>query len=225
MFSKKLDKWYSKSVEFVLFLYIVGILSFGRIFAINHIMVGEIPLFVTEMVIVLCCPYVLMSFDKIFKLPKVFLFIVGAFLSIGVFHMTSGLLSGNLFALRDAVLSVYMAFALIAYLVFLRQDNLNRFLKVLIVSNILTIALFKYFLFLVVYPSIEDINPFFSGSNLAVLKGFNFGLYANIFIAFIFSFCGLVKKNINKILILLLLSLNIYIVVSMDSRSASIVRS
>lgn len=218
----RIKKYYCGFSEILFFVYLIGIMSFGRIFAINHIMVGKIPLFVTEMVIILLCPYVLINLPKLLELPKTFLITAGAFLSIGIFHLLTGLLSGNLFALRDAVLSVYMVFVLIAYLVFSKADNLKKFLKILIVANILAIALFKFYLFLVVYPSISDITSFFSSSNLAVLKGFNFGLYANIFIAFIFSFCGFVKNKINKILMIVLLSLNIYIIVSMDSRSSII---
>ncbi|MBU0468826.1 MAG: O-antigen ligase family protein [Candidatus Omnitrophica bacterium] len=185
-------------------------------------MVSKIPMFVTEIVLFICCPYVFMNYHKLLKLPKVFIFAAGGFFSLGIFHLISGLLSGNLFALRDSVLSIYMVFILISYLVFLKPDNFKNFLKILIIGNMLAMVVFKYFLFLAVYQSIGDINKFISCSNLSDLKGFNFGIYSNIFIAFIFSFCGMLKKNINKILMFLLLSLNIYTVVSMASRSTVI---
>lgn len=209
----KTKQLYEAMVTFVFFIYLAGVLSFGRAFLILHVKIGSIPVFITEFFLLFAIPMIIFEKKKIFELPKKFLIVLFAFFLMGVSYLSFGVLTGNLFSLRDIVLCGYVLFLPIAFIVFSRNDNLEKFLYLYIASNVACILAGRMCIFN------SNFSPFLYNYS-ANSRMFNFGLYYGIAASFFACLLPIVKEGRKKFFLSLLLTINLYMVFLSGERSS-----
>ena len=215
----KIVNWYCKSCKLIFFIFLFGILSFGRAFSIINIKIGSFfSVFITEIIIFLCLPFIIMCFKDIQKLPKIFLVFLVAYLFYGCFYLGSGLLNNNLFALRDIVLCVYIVFLPLTLLIFSRFKEMKLVIYILVLGNIIGLFLGRSSLF-----NVHNLYKF-QGSHLLVnilsqSRFFNLGLFYGMTSSFLISFFPLLKRRSHIVFVFLALSFNFYMLIFMGVRS------
>jgi hypothetical protein len=190
-------------MQFVFFCFLFAVLSLGRAFSVLHINIASTQLFITEIVILISLPLLIVKRKQILELPLAFLSVLTAYFLFGCFYLFSGLLSGNIFALRDIVFCVYILFLPLALVIFSQQRNLKFFLLILLLADLIGILVGRLWIF-EIYPS-TLLRDFLSKT-----REFNLGVYYGIAISFLISFYSVLRYKRHKIITLVLLSLNLY---------------
>jgi len=211
-FINYIAKKYSQAIKLTFFLFLLGTLSFGRAFSVLHINTSLTPIFVTEIFLFIALPLIITNFESILKLPKKFLVSLFVYFLFGCFYLFLGILNKNLFALRDIVLCGYILFLPLTFAILSQRKNLNSFLFILILSNIIGIIIGRFLIFDRNFlPVLTDfINK---------TRTFNLGLYWGITFSFLVSFFSFTKNKIYKFGILVLLSLNSYMLIVLSLRA------
>ncbi len=209
----KTKQLYETLVTYVFFIYLAGVLSFGRAFLILHPKIGPIPIFITEFFLLFAIPMVVFEKKEIFAFPKIFLIALIAFFLMGVSYLSFGVLTGNLFSLRDIVLCGYVLFLPIAFIVFSRNDNLRKFLYIYIASNVVSILAGRICIFY------SNFSPFLNNYS-ANSRMFNFGLYYGIAASFFVCLLPIVKEGRKKFFLSLILTINLYMTFLSGERAA-----
>lgn len=211
-FRNRIIQIYTSLVELLFFCFLFYVLSFGRAFSIIHLNTPFVPIFITEIILFICLPFILSRSKFIFELPRVFLIFLSSFFLLGCLYLFFGIMNNNLFAFRDIALCGYIFFVPLSFLIFNHLKNLKLFLLVLFLSNL--IALFAgRCLVLNTYPSLEWL--FF----ISKTKFFNFGLYYAMNFSFLFSFYYYFKSKIVRFFILISSSLDLYMLIVFGSRT------
>jgi len=196
---------YEKLVKILFLVYLAGMLSFGRAFAVIRIIkIGPIPIFVTEFLLLIAAPLVLSRIKKIFELPKKFGIALVIFFLIGAVHLGFGVLRGNLYSLRDIVLCGYILFLPLTLITFSEKKDMVLFLYILITCNVIGLVLGRLW----TLKLTSSLLPTHFTTNL---KTFNFGISYGITVSFMIAFFNFIKKKWHKLLVLFLVSLNVYI--------------
>ena len=203
-FIRNIFKSYSKSVKTLFLLFLLGVLSCGRPFSVLHIDTPLVPLYITEIFILIALPLIAMNFKQILALPKKFLVPLFVYFLFGCLYLIRGVLDNNFFALRDVVLCGYILFLPITFIIFSEKKNLLLLLQVLMLANIIGLIFGRIWMFH--YGSSGTPIHF-----IYTLRTFNLGLYYGIAMSFLIAFFSLIKSKRYKVIVLILLSLNIYI--------------
>jgi len=209
----KTKKLYESLVTFVFFIYLAGVLSFGRAFLILHLKIGPIPIFITEFFLLFAIPMVVFKKKKIFELPNKFLIVLSIYFLMGVSYLSFGVLTGNLFSLRDIVLCGYVLFLPIAFIVFSKNDNVTNFLYIYIGCNIVCILAGRICIFN------SNFFPFLNNYS-ANSRMFNFGLYYGIAASFFMCLLPIVKERVRKFFLSFILTINLYMIFLSGERAA-----
>lgn len=197
---------YFNFVVFLFFAFLFGILSFGRPFSLIHIDITPVPIFITELLLLICFPLLLLRYKELLKLPRVITVPFVTFVYLGFCYLLLGILRHNLFALRDITLCAYLLFLPLTFLSFSEKKMLIFFLFVLLVSNF--INLFIGMLILFNCSSIFNIRPLMEQT-----KCVHSGLYYGISLSFLSSLFPFISKKNLKILMILLIAMNIFMLV------------
>ncbi len=205
-------KNYPKGVRILFFLFLLGVLSYGRPFSILHIDTPLVPLYITEIFLFISLPLVVMNFKQILKLPKKFLVSLSVYFLFGCFYLASGLLNNNLFALRDIVLCGYILFLPITFIILSKKENLLSFLRILILTNVIGVIFGMVWIFN--YGSFRTPIHF-----IQTLRTFNLGLYYWIAMSFLIAFFDLIEKKTHRFLVLILSAFNIYATIFFKTRT------
>lgn len=200
--------------EILFYFYLFTMLSFGRAFAILRWKTPLINIFVTEAILFLSLPLIILNIRKVLKLPKIFLLVASLYFFYGSFHLFLGMQKGNFYTLRNIVFFVYVLFLILSFLIFSEEKGRKIFLIILLTSNIVNIIAGRFFVF-GFYPAIA-IGNFFSD-----IRSFNLGLYYGITVSFLFSLLSgstLIKKRGMNYFIYILLSINFYMIFLLGGR-------
>lgn len=193
----------------IFLVFVFFVLSLGRAFSLFHI--G--PVYITEIVLFLSL-FLFFCEKKVFlQIPPVLLISISAYFIFSFLYLLSGLLKNNLFALRDIVLSYYLLFFPIVFIIFSEKNKLKLFLITLFFGNIAGFILGR----LLLYRSFELPQWLWF---ITQIKGFNYALYYGISMSFLISFFNFTKQMIYKFCIMLLLVLNLYMLIVWGIRTA-----
>lgn len=209
---KQMFRKYSLLIYFLFLCFLAGVLSLGRAFSIIHIKTPFLPLFVTELMLLISLPLIAVHARHILKLPKTFLCALCAYFLFGCFYLLMGMANRNLFALRDIVLCIYILFLPLTFIVFAQRDKLRLFLFVLILANAFGLLVGRLYLFNI--PITAALKNF-----IVRTKPFNLGLYFGIASSFLIPFFSTVKNRKHRILVAVLLSLNLYMTIIFGVRT------
>ncbi len=210
----KIIKGYSRIVYVLSLLFLFGVLSFGRSLSLIHINTPfVVPLFITELILLISLPLIIMNRKEIFKLPRYFLVLLIIYFVYGCSHMIRGIfVRENLFVLRDTFLCSYILFLPLFFIVFSKNYKPKKWFPLFIVSNIICIFAARLY-FLEAYQDVMAINF------LKVCKDYQFGTYLGISSSFLISILYIVKERKQKILLNILLALNFYMIAILGSRT------
>lgn len=203
---------YFRFLFVIVCVFIFGALVFGRAFSLLHINLLVSPLFITEVVLLLCLPAIFMKRKIFLEFPRHFALFTFFYFFVSCIYFLVGIIQMNFFVLRDITLFVYIIFVPIVYIFFTSQKNLNLFLLIIVTANILAIIMGRFFIFQI-YPNILLKNI------IGSMKAFNFGLNYGIAIAFLTPALCLASKRTHKFILLALLSTNIYMIIICAERT------
>ena len=203
---------YSQFMKLFFFIFLFGTLSFGRAFSILHLDTPLGVVFVTEIFLLLNIPVLLDRYKSLAKLPKLFLVVLSIYFIYAFYYLCVGLLRGNIFALRDIVLSAYILFLPITFIYLNNLKSIKSLILIIILSNIINLFSARC-LILGSYPS-EAFRNFIINSKL-----FNFGLYLGIVSSFIISFYEYVKPKVYRFLALIVLSCDVFMLITISLTS------
>ncbi len=205
-------KFYENVEAFMFFVFLIGVLSFGRAFSIIHFNTRWAPVFITEIFLALSVPFIVFHGREFIKLRKRFLVPFLIFFSLGWVYFGGGLLKGNSFVLRDSILFIYMMFCPLMLMVLENRRRVTLFLCTLIIGNLVGLFMGRCLL-LEMYTS-GAVQFFISNT-----RTFNLGLYYGISIAFMIAFWDMLKSWISKSFVLLLISVNLYMIMMFAVRT------
>lgn len=212
MLARKLFSKYSLLVKVLFFILLFGVFSFGKAFSILYINTPITRLYITEIFLLLAIPFLLVNIKKVFRLPKKFVITLILFVALGLVHSFLGMLNGVYFALRDfVVLVLYVSFLPLAYLFFNNLKTIKSFIFLLVLANIINIFLGRCLV----------LNIYLTGSMFGFIikaKLINLGLYYGITASFYISFYDYIKSKLGKLFVLVILSVNIYMVITTSLR-------
>lgn len=166
--------------RFLFFGFLFLTLVFGRSFSVLHVTTGRIPIFSTEIVLLLTVPLIFFFFKDLKKVPRGTLLTLLIFFTFGAFYFFQAVLQRNFFGLRDITLCGYPLFAVITFLLFRREDINKRLLPFLIVTNIFALM----YGFIVIQFSHPIQGWPVVGELMLKMKPLHLGLYCGVFVSF-----------------------------------------
>jgi len=210
---KKIREIYEKLVTILFFAYLTVMLSLGRVFAIfPGKKIGPVPVFVTELFLLIAAPLVLFRIKKVLEWPKELRIVLTVYFSIGIIYLVGGVLNENLYSLRDVVLCGYILFLPLTFIVFTKNGNLKLFFRFYILSNLISIIAGILCVFR--FSTHPVLINFYNNS-----KFFNFGLYYGMAFSIFFCLLPLMKKRLGTAFFSLLVPINIYMIILMVQRA------
>jgi len=205
---------YFSFINFLYLFFIFCVFSFGRAFSIlSPGKIAGVPVFITEVFVLIALPLIIFKKDMWKELPRLFFYAMGVYFILGAVYLAGGLLSKNLFAIRDMVLFVYMVFFVMTVIIVNKRSNIQRLLVIFILGNMMGLLIGRFLMF-GVYPS-ETARLFISGA-----KTFNLGLYYGISTAFLIAFWDQLKRWPGKALTLMITAMNLYMIIMFGVRTA-----
>ena len=205
---------YSKVFYPLFFIFLFLTFSFGRAFSILHIPMGETPLFVTEIILLFGLPVIIANFKAIFTIPNIISLLILAYFLLGFTHLLVGITNKNFYALRDAVLCIYILFFYLSFIIFSDGGKLKVFLFIILISNIVNIFVGQVFI------SDFRIVPNDWKSFLITTKIFNLCLYYGLTLSFLVAYLNFINDKQHKVYLYLLGILNLYVLLFLSSRTA-----
>lgn len=209
---ERIDKYINKPVFVIFMAYLFCVLSFGRAFALLRIDTALVPLFVTECFLLFGIVLVAANLKKAFSLPRPFLYMTLVYFSYAMLYLVIGVHKGRFFVFRDVVFSFYVLFIFIAFILFYSRERLKVLLAAIMLSNIIAIFLGRVFLF-------EGYSSRFMYMLSMNMKPANFGLNYGITLSFLLALAVSSKKISARIALLLLASLNLYMLIMIGGRT------
>ncbi len=208
----KAKKYIYKIATSLYLIFLSATMIFGRAFSVVHVETPLGPIFVTEIILFICLPLIFIGVKYMLKLPKIFLIGFLIYFFLGSFHFLIAIPQKNIFALRDIVLFIYILFFPLTFFCLLSDRRIKSYLYVLILINMVGIIVGHFFVFYTYFPLFS--NDFFSK-----MRSFNFGIYYGSAISFLVSFFCITKNRMYKVFILILSSLNLYLLVIFNVRT------
>jgi len=143
--------------------------------------------------------------------PRRLFVLLACYILLGIFHLVYGLMHHNLYALRDAVLFVYVYFTFLLFC-FLMEKKIVEWLAVtFVVANIVSIFIGR----LVVLNCAPTI--WFYQHVLGEIKTFNLALYYIMTLAILGTYCLIFKKH--YFLIIVLAFIDVYLLMMLGNRT------
>ena len=203
----KLFEIYSKVVMLFILLIFLGTFSLGRAFSvIDMFELFGVPFYVTDVFIVFALPLAVKGVLDLKTLPALFRWPFWAFLAFGTAYILWGLLiDRNIYAVRGVVLSVYLLFLPIVWVLFKQSLKIDLLLALIIVSNIFSVMLGL------------GIGP---QTWLMETRGFNLTLFYGITAAFLVPYGLYSMRGKARYCAWVLAGINIYMVLFCSVRSA-----
>jgi len=219
----KYKKGYFDFCRIILFTYLFCTLACGRVFSILNIQIGSFPVFVTEILLFLCFPLIVLNImDACKRLPRYFIFVLSIFFLYGCVYLYRGIINLNLFALRDIVLCVYILFLPLTLIMFVGFKEMKLFIYILVAGNIIGLLLGRFVLFSMynIY-NFRGLHgfPYVFALALGHVRFFNLGLFYGMTVAFIIAMYPLLKLRSHLAYALLCLTFNFYMFIFMGVRS------
>lgn len=203
---------YFDSLELSFYVFLFAVLSFGRAFSALYVNTPFFPLFVTEIFLLLNIPLLFYKYNRLIRLPKVFLIFFLLFFSFSCSYLFAGILKRNIFALRDITLCGYMLFLLIAFIHLDSLKKIKPLIVIIIFSNVINLYVGRCLL-TNRYPS-ESLYNFLSKGKIISLS-----LYYGIACSFIVSFYEYIRPRAYRLLALIVLSLNVHMLIFVSKGS------
>jgi len=193
---------------FLCFIFLT--LSIGRPFSLIHL--GY--LFITEIVLFLCFIFVLFNAKSIPGIPVNFSVPLLGYFTLGLMHLLANLLQYDLYALRGIVFFGYTVFLPTTFIIFSDKNQLKKLIFIIILSNIIGLTLVRLCIYRQ-YPLIQSLIYWWGQ-----IKAINFVLYFGLTLSFLLPLSNLIKNNILKFSILLLCSINCYMLIIWGVRTS-----
>jgi O-antigen ligase len=193
----------------MLFL-VLGTVAYGRAFSLLGIPLGNIPFYVTEIMLAGSLVFLLLtrkSLKKIWKewrfpLPRGLMMVLAAYFLMGTLYLLIGVLGNGFLALRDIVFCHYLLFLFIAPGVLSKPVKIQSLMPFFIPGMIiiLWIGLTAFFIYI---PSSFPFKQFVKEG-----KMFNLSLYCGLIVIFGLSFFTFLKRKMKPVIgVLIFLSL------------------
>jgi hypothetical protein len=199
-------------VKVLFFVFLFGVLSFGRAFSIIHIEIYSLPIFVTEIVLLVSLFLIISKRKEWLGIPSLFLNAVFGYFLFGLFYLLWGFSSERLFALRDfIVLCGYVLFLPLAFICFNNLRSIKIFIFIILFADFIAILVGKMLIFGTYWL-------WFYGF-VSKAKIFQVGIVYGICFAFLLVFYNYLKNKVFRAFILLLLSINLYMLFILGVRS------
>lgn len=202
---------YPSIIKILFFCFIFGVLSLGRAFSVLHIDIANVPLFITEAMIFISLPFIVANRKSLLKLPKNLLAPLILFFLFGLFYFAYGLLSGNLFVLRDIVLFGYILFLPLTYIILPQVNRLKLFLPFILLCNLVALIIGALFVF--------DYYFMYHILTLRYIKSLSLGLCCGIATAFFISFFYYTRNRLFKALSLFFTSSSLFLLILFNVRT------
>lgn len=216
VFMKNFNSIYTAFIENFYLCFLFLVITFGRGFSIVHIPSKPFPLFITEIFLLISFPYLLLQIKNIKFLPKAFLIPLLVFITYGLCHLSSGLILGNFYALRDIVLCVYLAFFFLTYaFICYKPENLRRVVIVFLGGNLCSIFLGRFF----ISSGLEETALVSLSRFLFSMRSSNFGLAYGLGLVFILYAQHFFKTKTAKIFASIWFSINAYMLFVIGGRT------
>lgn len=215
--SGRLGAGYRRSVFIALMIILCGTFCFARAFSLQKLaVIFGVPLYITDVFILFALP---LAWEGIKAMePRVPMMFRGPFLAMfffGMFYLILGVLVyRSEFALRGVVLSTYLLFLPLIWVVVERHFNGRIFCVILGVCNL--IALVNGAIIINHWPVPWDGLPF----HFAQMRTFNILLYSGIAIAFFLPYGMEKAKGFSRWALGALCGLNIALIVMSGLRTA-----
>jgi len=200
---KKFLEVYQTFIKYVFFVFLFLLIAFGRGFAVFHLKTPWVSLFVTEIMLGLSFPLVIIKIKYFFVLPKTFFTFYISFFCMACCYMILGILNRNMFALRDIVYCGYMFFLPLVFTVINNKRSVYQLLLVLFLADLAAIFFGRsFFMESYISPAISKI--------VLNSKPTNYGLYYGIISSFLISFLFYDLKKEFRFPVLILALVNTY---------------
>jgi MFS family permease len=210
--AQKLFIKHSSLIKILFFTFLFFILSFGRAFSVVHLKINSLPVFITEIFLLVSLPLVILNKKELLKIPRLFLVVSFVYFLFGFFYSLWGFLGKNFFALRDsAVLCGYMLFLPVAFICFSRIKSVKVFIIIIVSANIVSLLVGRILIF-------GDNQSWFYGL-VYHSKVFQIGMVYGFICAFLFVFYNYLKNKIARLFVLGLAAVNLYMLVIFGVRS------
>ena len=209
---QRLYSKYSLLVRALFFLLLFGVLSFGRAFSVIHIEIHSFPIFITEIVLFISLPLIIIKRRELLTIPSPFLNVTLVYFLFGYFYLLNGVLDQNLFALRDFILlSGYLLFLPLAFICFKSLKSVKLFFHIIVFANLIAIVIGKLLLF--------GTHYFWLYGFISKAKTFQIGIVYGMSSAFLLIFYNYLKNKAIRFFILLLVPINLYMLIMFGERS------
>jgi hypothetical protein len=203
---------YSFVAKISFFCFLFGVLSFGRAFSIIHISIYSFPIFVTEIILLISLPLIIVRWRELSKIPPLFLNIVLVYFLFGLFYSLRGFLDNNFFVFRDfTVLCCYALFLLLSFLCLNSVNLIKIFILIIVVANFIAILVGRM---LISGPYSSWFYDFISQ-----MKTFQIGIVYGISSVFLLTFYSYLKNKLYRLFILVLVAINLYMFIVFGIRS------
>ena len=180
----------------ILFL-VLGAFAYGRAFSLLGIAMGNIPLYITEIVLAASLGLLLLGRKSLKKLwnewrlpfPRGLMVALAAYFFMGTLYLLIGVIGNGFQALRDIVFCHYMLFLLITLSLLSSPVKVKSLIPFLIPGMIITlwIGLINFFIYI---PGFYPIQQF-----VKEIKMFNLALYLGLIVIFGLSFFTFFKPK------------------------------
>jgi O-antigen ligase len=185
----------------ILFL-VLGTLAYGRAFSLLGVPWGNIPLYVTEIVLAASLGLILLgkkSLKEIWDewrlpLPRGLMMVLAAYFLMGTLYLLIGVIGNGFPALRDIVFCHYLLFFFITLGLLTKPVKIKSLLSLFIPALIILLWIGITALFIyspISYPFKKFVEE---------IKMFNLGLYLGLILIFGLSFFTLVKRKIKPLI-------------------------
>lgn len=209
------QKLYSKYhlLARMLFLSLIfGVLSFGRAFSVINIKVLSLPVFIIEIVLLSSLPLVISNGRELLKIPPLFLKIALGYFLFGFFYLLCGFSESGLFAIRDFVfLCSYLLFLPLTFICFKSLKAIKSLFFIIVFANVIALLVGKILIF--------GAGPSCFHEFISKAKTFQIGIVYGISSSFLLVFYDYFKNKTVRLFILLLASINLYMLIIFGERS------
>ncbi|UCC39588.1 MAG: O-antigen ligase family protein [Candidatus Aminicenantes bacterium] len=207
----------------ILFL-VLGTFAYGRAFSLIGIPLGNVPLYVTEMMLGGSLGLLLLERKSLKKLwdewrlplPRGLTIVLVAYFLMGTLYLFIGVIGNGILALRDIVFCHYLPFLFITLSLLIKQAKIKSVIPFLIPGIIIVLytGLTLFFIYHSSYPYKYPYKGF-----LRTAKMFNLSLYFGLIVIFGLSFFAFVKRKIKPV-IGVLIHLSLLFVIMTEIRAS-----
>jgi len=212
LLQRKLFNGYVLLIRASFLILLFGVLSFGRAFSILHIEISHFPIFITEIILLISLPLIIVKKNDSLRIPPLFLSIVAVYFLFGLFYSLRGILEENLFVLRDfTVLCGYTLFLLLSLICFDSVRPMKIFVSIIVTANLIALFIGEIL--------VLGLHSFWFYDFISQAKTFQIGIVYGISSSFLLVFYNYFKNKVMRLFILGIVSANLYMFIIFGIRS------